>query len=126
MNSEIDAGQQDIENERLKYDDVWATDHHYRHKCHGLELWQQRRDLFPDDIDTAFDLGCGTGRLVGEWLEHGIRALGVDFSTYSVDAELLRKHPDNFIWQCLWKLDLYPLVSDIGICADVKIGRAHV
>ena len=89
----------------------------YRVKCHGLTLWQTRRDLFPASVATAVDLGCGTGRLVGAWRTEGIAGIGVDLDlAATVDPELYR--PDWFTAAALW--DWAPQESfDLGVCADV-------
>ena len=76
------------EYEAAKYDIQWQEPW-YREKCHSLTLWNEHRDLFPRDVDTAIDYGSGTGRLVKHWRTIGIEAKGVDISTKAAD-------PDSF------------------------------
>lgn len=109
------------EAERAKYDRVWRMDA-YRVACHGLMLWEHRRELFPPQFRTAVDLGCGTGRLVARWLDEGYEAFGVDLSRESVDADILVKYGNRFAFVPIWSLQ--PAVEpssriDVGVCTDV-------
>jgi len=104
-----------LETERAKYDMAWKVPA-YRVKAHGLALWQTRRDIFPDVVNSAIDLGCGHGRLFARWREEGIDGWGVDFSDNALDAD----HPyrGHFIRSSLWDMDLAQRF-DLGVCADV-------
>ncbi len=105
------------EQEAAKYREAFTAPQ-YRRACHGLRLWQERRDLFPATVTTATDFGCGTGRLVGQWLDEGIDAVGVDFAAnVSVDAPLYRAQRDRFLMEPLWSMTVRP--AEIGVCADV-------
>jgi SAM-dependent methyltransferase len=99
--------------EKAKYDAQWHEPW-YRQKCHGLDLYRARRDLFPQFFTTAIDFGCGTGRLVKAWLAEGVMARGFDLSAEAPDADVL---PHVQIG-CLW--DFETLVKfEVAVCADV-------
>jgi len=101
--------------EAATYRQVWAVPA-YRVKCHSLDLWRQRRDLFPDEVTSAIDLGCGTGRLVSAWGAEGIDGYGVDLvPDASLDPEVDRA---RVYTAPLW--DFRPgRVFDVGVAADV-------
>jgi 2-polyprenyl-3-methyl-5-hydroxy-6-metoxy-1,4-benzoquinol methylase len=103
--------------ERKKYNHIWKLDA-YRVKCHGLNLWTQRRYLFPDDPKTAIDLGYGTGRLVRQWHDEGIDGYGVDISENAADRQIMLDLGDHLIIGPLWDFTP-PMRCDIGVCADV-------
>ncbi len=105
------------EAERAKYEHVWQRPE-YRVKAHGLDLWQNRREIFPEHIESAVDLGCGHGRLFAQWCEEGIDAEAVDFAEAALDPTIRAKWGDRFTLGCLWSLDL-DRVFDLGVCADV-------
>lgn len=99
--------------EREKYDEQWSNAW-YREKCHGLNLYEELRGVFPAQFKTAIDFGCGTGRLVKRWREEGIAAIGIDISPIAPD-------PDVAGWvqvEPLWQVAEWPPV-DVGVCADV-------
>lgn len=107
------------DSEREKYEATWSNPD-YRVKCHGLDLWQSRRDLFPVRPQSAIDFGCGTGRLVRQWLREGIGALGIDMASNAPDPDML-----GFVdIACLWDPLLPKMYDgrrkvDMGCCADV-------
>ncbi|MCH7573610.1 MAG: class I SAM-dependent methyltransferase [Candidatus Marinimicrobia bacterium] len=103
--------------EREKYLAVWQIPA-YREKCHGLDLWRNHRDLFPEAPATALDIGCGLGLLYRHLLGEGIDAWGVDFAPNCLDPFVRRVLGYRFIEACLWDLDL-GRHFDLGICADV-------
>lgn len=118
-----------LEEETEKYMMVWG-DPGYRVKCHGLDLWQQRRDLFPETIKSALDIGTGTGRLVQAWRREGIEAYGVDLVERAVDPEIRAEFQtedggDAFFFGPLWELagraadHAGPEGFEVGVCADV-------
>ncbi len=115
------------EREAVKYRDAFSRED-YRRKCHGLTLWKEHRQLFPDAVESAIDYGCGTGRLVERWLAEGIDGYGVDLvPEVSVDEGTYAAHPDRFVSASLW--DFEPgRVFDVGVCADVMehIPEAYV
>jgi len=115
------------EREAVKYRHVFGLPD-YRVACHGLTLWQTHRDLFPETVRSAVDLGCGTGRLVQQWVLEGIDAYGVDLvAEQSVDRGVYRGVPSRFITAPLWEMAL-PHVADVGVCADVleHIPETHI
>jgi len=104
-----------IANETEKYARVWKHPS-YRRKCHSLDLWNTRRDLFPKEFESAIDIGCGLGRLIGVWRSSGIDAEGVDLvPDVCLEDPALRPYVHQ---STLW--DFHPgKVYDVGICADV-------
>ncbi len=106
-----------IERERAKYEDVW-TRPEYRVKAHGLALWQQHREIFPDVVTTAVDLGCGHARLVERWNLEGIDGWGVDFAEAAPDPEIRLVWGPKLVMSCLWELSMGRRF-DLGVCADV-------
>lgn len=105
------------ETERAKYERTWAQPA-YRAACHGLALWRGRRELFPERVGTAVDLGCGTGRLVAAWLAEGIDAYGVDITPDALDRSILEHHRDRFEFTPLWQWEP-GRHYDFGCCTDV-------
>lgn len=101
------------EQEQAKYDAQWREPW-YREKCHGLNLYRERRDLFPRHFATAIDFGSGSGRLVKAWRSEGIEARGFDISTQAADADVA---PYIFIG-CLWEFATI-IRYDVAVCADV-------
>ena len=105
-------------NERAKYDDVWQTEA-YRVKAHGLAMWCDHREWFPETVYTALDLGCGHGRLFAHWNEaDGIDGHGVDFSEHALDGDIAAAWGHKFHLHCLWDFWLGRRF-DLGVCADV-------
>ena len=105
------------EAERIKYDDVWRSPR-YRVKAHGLALWCRRRDLFPPIVMSAVDLGCGHGRLMAQWLQEGIDAVGVDLSAAAPDPDIAERWGHRLHFTSLWDLALGRRFQ-LGVCADV-------
>lgn len=99
--------------EAAKYDAQWQEPW-YREKCHGLDLYEARRDLFPAKFATAIDFGCGTGRLVKRWRDQGINARGFDISINAADADIA----PYVVLGCLWEFEVLELF-DVAVCADV-------
>ena len=103
--------------ERDKYARVWA-DPRYRYNAWGLKLWCERRDIFPDTVQYALDIGCGHGRLMATWLDEGIDARGIDIVD-GLDASIRAKYGNCLIVAPLWK----PLKGvgpfDVAVAADV-------
>ncbi len=112
--------------EREKYEAVWELDV-YRIKCHGLNLWENHREIFPDHFRSALDIGCGLGRLMATWNDEGIDAWGVDLVSNCLAPEILIKWGDRFIVANLWEMEL-GMRFDLGVCADVMehIPEDHV
>lgn len=115
-----------IDFERAKYQRVWAEPW-YRVKAHGLMLWEHYRDIFPEHVGSAVDLGCGTGRLFAQWNAEGIDGHGVDFAGNAVDENIMRDYGEKFHLECLWQMELHRKF-DLGVCADVMehIPEVHV
>jgi 2-polyprenyl-3-methyl-5-hydroxy-6-metoxy-1,4-benzoquinol methylase len=103
--------------ERAKYDAIWSNPG-YRRKAHGLELWQQSRDLWPANVRSALDIGAGHGKLWRQWLAEGIDAHAIDISAKAPDAETRSIHLKRYHVAPLWRFDL-GRAFDIGCCADV-------
>ncbi len=108
-----------LDEERQKYEEVWAMPS-YRVANHGLKMWTNHRDLYPDHVRTAIDIGCGNGRLVGNLRREGIDAWGIDFAANAPDSAWR----GFVVMGCLW--DQWPLVPsligekfDVGNCTDV-------
>lgn len=104
--------------ETAKYTRIWQVPA-YRRKCHSLDLWRQRRDLFPATFASGIDLGCGLGRLVPEWLNTGIDAYGVDLvPAQSLEPEIYAAYRERVFEATLWNFD--PVRTfDVGVCTDV-------
>lgn len=104
-----------LEQETAKYETVWA-DERYRVANQGLQLWQLHRGIFPAAPSCALDIGCGNGRMFGQWNREGIEGHGVDFAANALDPD----HPNrrNFTLQCLWTMR-FDREFDLGVCADV-------
>ena len=120
-------------NTRKIYEEVWAEDA-YRGFCHGLQLWETRRDLLPEKFKTVVDLGCGTGRLVARLVSDGYDAYGVDIAKNAPDEFTLVPLGDRIWYQDLRRV-LWRGVGpggrekfDLGICCDVMehIGERDV
>ena len=103
--------------ERQKYEAVW---HHsaYRYKCHGLDLWQKHRGIFPEHFKSTLDIGCGLGYLMAAWNEDGYDAWGVDLAANCLDTSVARHWGKRFVVANLWEMEL-GMRFDLGVCADV-------
>jgi SAM-dependent methyltransferase len=103
--------------EKKKYEDVWNNPL-YRNKSHGLELWNNHREFFPENFRSALDIGCGLGKLFAEWNHREIDAWGVDIVsnclTVSVREDWGHKFMEASLWDMVWDRRF-----DFGICADV-------
>ena len=100
------------------YEEVWSHDE-YRRVNHGLNLWLNRRELFPDTFKSVIDIGCGNGALVEKLLKDGFDAYGVDVAENSV--EIGSDIMDRIGWKSIvdkWCGDDVEAV-DLGICCDV-------
>lgn len=114
------------EAERVKYEQTWR-DPEYRHANHGLNLWLNRRDLFPAEVHSALDIGCGNGRLLHRWYEEGIDAWGYDIAPNCLDAAVAPFVAHRMRYGPLWEMDWgNPLIAyyerhrfDLGVCTDV-------
>lgn len=100
--------------ERAKYEHVWDIPS-YRTRHHGLDMWRNHRELFPRQIESALDIGCGSGRLFKQWRAEGIEGFGVDFADNALDTDSNREH---FFNACLWNMEL-GRQFDLGVCTDV-------
>ncbi len=108
------------ETERDKYERVWQEDA-YRQVCHSKVLWDEHRDCFPDEFDSALDIGCGLGLMIAEWGDQGKTVLGIDIAAPSCLHDSVRtKWQDHILIGPIWNTlpaDICPL--DVGVCADV-------
>lgn len=113
--------------ERDKYARVWK-DPSYRVKNHALQLWTDRRDLFPRSFASGLDIGCGLGRLLPVWEALGIDVYGVDLvPEVSLEPAIRVQLGHKVYTATLW--DFHPMRQfDVGICADVMehIPETHV
>ena len=104
--------------EARKYARVWGV-REYRLKCHSDVLWRDHRDLFPDQIESVIDIGCGLGRLIARLNGEGIDACGVDLvPEASLEPEVYDAYGDQVYAACLWEFDP-GRVFDLGICCDL-------
>jgi ubiquinone/menaquinone biosynthesis C-methylase UbiE len=63
------------------------------------EEWHARMfDDLPNDVDTALDLGCGTGFFLADVRKHARRAVGLDIS-FDMLALASRELPDTYCAQ---------------------------
>ncbi len=88
------------------YEKVWERDE-YRKICHGLNLWNDHQNLFPNDFSTVLDIGCGMGLLVSQMIADGYDAYGVDIARNAIDPKVSK----------MWSKQLFitDLTGDIGI-----------
>jgi len=107
----------DEDRERRKYVHAWMQEP-YRRVNHGLTLWRNHRELFPDKIESAIDLGCGLGGLFSQWNDEGINGWGLDLAPNCLDADVARKYSHKFLVDNLWDFDLDE-EFDVAVCADV-------
>jgi 2-polyprenyl-3-methyl-5-hydroxy-6-metoxy-1,4-benzoquinol methylase len=103
--------------EAAKYAHVWA-DPRYRNRAWGLELWRERRDLFPDVVKSGLDVGCGHGRLMAAWAAEGIDARAVDIVD-GLDPDIRAKHRSRLVVTPLWDLPAREDRADVAVAADV-------
>ncbi|KKL15753.1 hypothetical protein LCGC14_2502440 [marine sediment metagenome] len=103
--------------EREKYEAVWSLDI-YRIKCHSLNLWENHREIFPENFRTALDIGCGLGYLMAAWNEEGYDAWGIDIAANCLASDISARWGKRFIVENLWEMEL-GVHFDLGICADV-------
>jgi SAM-dependent methyltransferase len=99
-----------------KYAQVWSLPE-YRRQAHGLTLWKTRPEIFPPNIRTALDLGCGHGRLMAYWNDHGIDAWGMDLVD-ALDDDVRGRYGDRLLKSPLWELESYRRF-DVAVAADV-------
>lgn len=104
--------------QQMVYEQVWQVPE-YRKVCHGLNLWRNHRELFPETFRSALDLGCGLGYLVKELNEAGIDCRGVDIAHNAIHPDVWMEWGHKIHLQNLWDLNLYDWQFDVGICADV-------
>ena len=104
--------------ERAKYVKTWA-DPVYRLACHGLKLWRERAELFPPDVRSALDIGCGTGRLLQHWIAIGLDAWGYDIAENCLDSDVALVAAHRVRYGALWDMDWGERTFDLGVCTDV-------
>ncbi len=103
--------------EAAKYTKVWKESD-YRIVSHSVELWKDRRELFPTSIASALDIGCGLGMILPVWNEQGIDAWGIDIAPNCLDIEVSSRYCHKFVCGCVWSME-WDRVFDFGICTDV-------
>lgn len=110
-------------NTKRIYEEVWSHDE-YRQVCHGLKLYEEHRELFPEEFKTVIDLGCGMGWLVQRLVTDGYDAYGVDIAKNSMDDEM-KALLEGRIWHQDLRRGMYRGVGpdngrfDLGVCCDV-------
>lgn len=102
--------------EAEKYATAWA-DPRYRRNAWGLALWQSRREIFPQTVRSALDVGCGHGRLMAAWLDEGIDARGVDIAD-GLDDDLRASCEARLTVCPLWDYRS-DMQFELGVAADV-------
>lgn len=103
--------------ERQKYEAAWKRPD-YRSACHSLDLWHQRRDLFPPGFRSVLDIGCGPGRLFALWNDAGFDAWAVDIAPNCLDADVAERWGEKLLVSPLWRMAWHQRL-DFGICTDV-------
>lgn len=100
------------ETERQKYEDIWAIPE-YRAVSPGLESVEDacKRLSIPAGASIA-DFGCGTGRCVKWFADHGLAAVGVDIARNCLEEDV------PFVESALWDVAKLPRVQ-YGFSADV-------
>lgn len=106
-----------IDAERAKYSEVWKMQG-YRKVCHGLNLWRDRRDIFPPNPESVLDIGCGTGRLFAHLRQNGMHAQAIDLVD-ALDPEIRERHGQWFVEMPVQELVEFGGGFDLAICADV-------
>lgn len=100
-----------------KYNHAWNQER-YRKACHGLDFYNNYRDLLPDKITSAMDFGCGTGRLLKQMVDDCIDAYGMDLVPNSVDADIMFDLLERIHFCSLQEFNADGRFH-VGICADV-------
>lgn len=106
------------ETERTKYERVWKEDA-YRQVCHSKVLWDEHRDCFPNEFDSALDIGCGMGLMLAEWSKQGKEVYGIDIAMNCLHPDVAE---DKLFIHPLWSIPPRTTVKDrfdVGVCADV-------
>lgn len=105
--------------EREKYETVWNRPS-YRVKSHSLDLWANHRNIFPDHIRSALDIGCGLGLLFQFLNDLGIDCHAVDIAENCLDDYIKDKYGDKFTVSPIWDY-IRPIKDrfEIGVCTDV-------
>lgn len=106
-----------VEAERAKYTQVWARPE-YRVQNHGLKLWETRPDVFPAGAHRLLDIGTGTGRLMGRWLDEGLDGWGLDIVD-ALDPTIRERYGHRLIVSSLWELKRVVPPFDVGVAADM-------
>lgn len=105
------------EQEREKYSDIWDMPE-YRVKCHSLDLWLYKRELFPAEFASALDIGSGLGKLFAHWNNNGVDAWAVDIVPNALTPEIAEQWGHRRVLVPLWDM-VWDRQFDIGVCADV-------
>lgn len=103
--------------EKEKYEKVWNMPA-YRSACHSFQLWRTHRHLFPKNMKSALDIGCGLGVLIDVLNDAGIDAHGVDIATNCLDKTIAQKYSHKFHECNIWEMQ-FDHTFDFGICTDV-------
>ena len=98
--------------EKDKYDVIWRDYPSYRDCSPGEGFVPFFFDGFKGEIragQTLTDFGCGTARVVKEFIARGLNVTLVDISPYCLDEEIrhmltLFSHQIHFHQACLWNL----------------------
>lgn len=112
--AEVTGNVDDVE--RRKYELAW-TDSNYRRVAHGLALWNEQPEIFPN-FSRAIDIGCGHGRLFAHWRDNcGIDAWGLDIVD-GLDPDVRELRGNRLIVMPLWHWRATRRF-DLGVAADV-------
>ena len=96
--------------ERHKYEIIWGVERYHAHSP-GERIASTVMDTFHmKHGDTLTDFGCGAGRAMSFFTQHGLKCQGVDLVHFP--------HLDNVVAP-LWDLPLDLPRTDWGFCCDV-------
>lgn len=100
------------ETERLKYEQMWSVDTYRNVSCGLRNVDEAVEKLGMKPGATLADFGCGTGRCVKWFRDHGLDARGVDIAGNALEEDV------PFTLAALWDVQKLPRV-EYGFSVDV-------